>query len=77
MITTRYLLLETVCYIRTAFIKHQHRAMSSDSRMETLRAMRQKAEGSTRLVLGIVFFTNFLDNLLLTSVGTSLPVVKR
>ncbi|XP_025094241.1 synaptic vesicular amine transporter-like isoform X2 [Pomacea canaliculata] len=47
--------------------------MSSDSRMEMLRDVRQKADGSTRLVLGIVFFTNFLDNLLLTSVVPIVP----
>ncbi|KAL8576329.1 hypothetical protein ACOMHN_006252 [Nucella lapillus] len=36
-------------------------------------ALRQKAEGSTRLVLALVFFTNMLDNLLLTSVVPIIP----
>ena len=55
-------------------VDHCSRPVSGMSRaarscVEWWRGTRQKAEGSTRLVLTIVFLSNMLDNLLLTSVG--------
>ncbi|KAK7109835.1 synaptic vesicular amine transporter-like [Littorina saxatilis] len=48
-------------------------AASGASWAEWLTTTRQKAESSTRLVLSIVFITNMLDNLLLTSVVPIIP----